>query len=695
MIQAQSADGVIHQFPDGTDPAVVDRAMKTYATDPANRARADARRRVASTPGQVRAIGKGASLNFSDELDAASAALETGANNALSKVGLTKGAGYGMKDAYGAVMDAEKQADNAFSTQHPGQNFGLQVLGGLSTGKVGLKTIQEAKTFGGAVGRSAGVGAAFGAIAGAGNDRGVNRLAGAATGAATGAALGGALPAVAKVAQAIPRAARSAGSAAVATGQQIAQNMGHEVPEAAVTPQAQKRALEYVADLAAKAKITPDQMAAHPGLAVGEPVTTAEALGRTGVAQATALARRTGTTGDVADGMFTNRAEGAPDRLLGHLSSVAKVTPEGAQGGIDAIVEAGRARAKPLFEKALQSPAPVWNSDLADLVTNRPVIRKAIGHVIDDLKNAGKDPTALEALLKTETALRQVQPGRLIASPPTTTTRAVGVARPTAEAWDAVKKAISRQIERNPITGKPLPDAQSQGNFGVSAAERALTGALKTHIPGYGEALAASGEYLSVQGAFQRTTGSLFSTKTTPAQFAQLWKSWKSPAEASAAKDALAADIFNKAQNGQLRPGRLLVPAVRQKLATAFGQEAADEIIRRVQIQAKLAATGNRIRPGINSTTAEAMMAGGEMDNALASGAMQAGGHLLSGRPVKAAGALVNALAAPARGAMTPIDQATRNEVGRILMQSPEETAAMLRNRNVLARSGNPLAPRR
>lgn len=30
-IRAQSADGVIHEFPDGTDPSVVDRAMKTYA----------------------------------------------------------------------------------------------------------------------------------------------------------------------------------------------------------------------------------------------------------------------------------------------------------------------------------------------------------------------------------------------------------------------------------------------------------------------------------------------------------------------------------------------------------------------------------------------------------------------------------------------------------------------------------------
>jgi len=594
-----------------------------------------------------------------------------------------------------------RQVQNSLAAQDRVERPLARNAGGVAGFGVGLAApgagyVRGANSLAQATVRSAQVGAGLGALYGAGSaqDGLGNRAKGAAVGGASGAVLGAALPAAVGAVRAIPGAARRAGSAAVATGQQVAQNFGHEVPEAAVTPQAQKRALDYVADLAAKAKVTPEQMEAHPGLAVGEPVTTAEALGRTGVAQATALARRTGTTGDIADGMFTNRAEGAPDRLLGHLSSVAKVTPEGAQGGIDAIVDAGRKRAKPLFDAALASPDPVWNPDLADLVKNRPVIRKAIGHVIDDLKNAGKDPTALEAILKTETAPRQVQPGRTIASPPTTTTTTVGVPRPTAEAWDAVKKAISRQIERNPITGKPLPDTQSQGNFGVAAAERALTDALKTHIPGYAEALATSGDYLSVQGAFQRTSGSLFSTKTTPAQFEKLWQSWKSPAEMSAAKDALAAEIFNKAQNGQLRPGRLLVPAVRQKLATAFGQDAADEIIRRVQIQAKLAATGNRIRPGVNSTTAEATMAGGEMDNALGDGAMRAGGHLLAGRPFKAAGALVNALAAPVRGAVTPIDQATRNEVGRILMQSPEETAAMLRSRNVPARNSNPLARR-
>lgn len=661
-------------------------------TGKAVRARGAAEVRAKSTPGQVRAANQGATFGFADELDAASAALETGANNLVRRVTGRPSVGYGMGDAYKAVMDAEQRASAQFAEQHPIQNIGAQLVGGVATGKLALKPIQAATSFGGATLRAAGVGAAAGAAAGAGAGRGLEgRATGAAVGAAAGGALGALTPAAVKTVQAVPGLARRAASAVAATGQQVAQTLGREAPEVVSTPEARNRAAQYVAGLARQAKITPEALEAHPGVAIGEGVTTAEALGRTGIGQATALARRTGTTGDLADGQLTQRLEGAPDRLLGHLEQVAKVSPGGAQGGIDAIVEAGRARAKPLYDAALGNPGPVWNSELEELARNRPVVRKALAAVAEDLRNEGKDPSAVEWILQRVTTPRQVQPGRTIASPPMTTEVAKGVPHPTAETWDAVKKAIGRQVERNPITNRPVPDSQSQGNYGVSVAERSLTEALKKHIPGYAEALSASGDYLTVQGAFNRASGSLFSTKTTPAQFGKLWQSWKSEAEAGAARDALAADIFNKAQNGQLRPGRLMIPAVRQKLATAFGQEAADELIRRVKIQYQLSATGNRIRPGINSVTAEAMMAGGEMDNALASGGMKAVGHLAKGQPVRAAGAMLNTLAAPVRGAMTPIDQATRNEVGNILMQPPEETAKLLRSLNLPERNGNPL----
>lgn len=583
--------------------------------------------------------------------------------------------------SYDEVRQVQQRLAAEDRAQRPlARNAGGVAGFGATLAAPGGAYIRGGKGFAQAAGRSAQVGAAYGALQGAATADGglANRAVGAAKGAALGGAVGGAAPAVVRAAASIPGAARRVGSAAVATGQTIAQNLGREAPEAVVTPKATQNAVQYVADLARKAKVTPEVLEAHPSIAAGEPITSAEALGRTGVSQAVALSRRTGTTGDLAEGQLATRAEEAGQRLLGHLADTGKVSPEGAQGGIDAIVEAGRKRAAPLFDTALASSAPVWNPELAQLA-QRPVVRKALAAVADDLRNAGEDPSAIEWIIQRTTSPREVQAGRMIPTPPTTTESATAVARPTAQTWDMVKKAIARQVERHPLTNKPLADSQSAGNFGVNSAERSLTASLRKHIPGYAEALDASGDYLSVSGAFQRANGSLFSTKVTPAQFQKMWGSWKSPAEADAARNALASEIFNKAQNGLLRPGRLLVPAVRQKLATAFGPEAADELISRVKIQAKNTTTGNRIRPYTNSTTAETMLAGAEQDSALADGALKAGGHLVMGRPGKAAGAMVNALAAPVRGALTPLNQATRDEVGRLLLMPPNELAAILR----------------
>jgi len=530
---------------------------------------------------------------------------------------------------YAKVRQVQKDLATEDRQQRPiARNAGGVAGFGATLFAPGAGYIGEAKGFGQATLRAAKVGASYGAVQGAATapDGLKNRAVGAGKGAVIGAVVGGATPAAVRTAAAVPNALRRGASAVTATGEAVAQKLGADVPEAVVTPKVQERAVKYVADLARKAKVTPEQLAAHPSVAAGEPITTAEALGRTGVGQAVALTRRTGTTGDIAEGMLATRAEDAPRRLLGHLADTAGVNPEGAQGGIDAIVEAGRARAKPLFDAALSTPGPIWNPELESL-SHRPVVKRAISSVAEDILNEGKNPSAFGLVKRVERV-------------PGGGSRDVydQLKAPTAQTWDAVKKAIARQVERHPITNKPLPDSVSQGNFGVNSAERALTAALRKHIPGYAEALNSSGDYMSVSGAFQRAHGSLFSSKTTPAQFEKMWASWKSDAETNAARHALAAEIFNKAQNGQLKPGRLLVPAVRQKLSTAFGRDAAEQLIQRVKIQAKNAVTGNRIRPYANSTTAEAMTAGAEQDNALADGAMKAGGHLLRGSPVRAAG---------------------------------------------------------
>ena len=158
----------------------------------------DARRRAASINGQARAIAQGASLGFSDELDATAAAGETALRNLLARTGMVKKAPYSAGDAYSAVMQAEREANKDFAGKHPAQNIALNIVGGLGTPGMGIAAnyIGKSKNLVDALRRSAIVGGGAGAVAGAGSADGgfSNRAAGAATGGAMGAGLGVALP---------------------------------------------------------------------------------------------------------------------------------------------------------------------------------------------------------------------------------------------------------------------------------------------------------------------------------------------------------------------------------------------------------------------------------------------------------------------------------------------------------------------
>jgi hypothetical protein len=174
---------------------------------------AAARRRVANTPDQVRAISKGFTFGFADEIDAAGAAVETGITNTVKRLTGRQPA-YGMKDAYGAVMDANAEADARFAQEHPVQNFGLQVVGGAVGPGVATaaRYVGRARGLGSATARSAAVGTATGAVAGAGNSRGgaQERAVGAGKGAVTGAVVGAAVPGAARLAQTAGRGVNAA-----------------------------------------------------------------------------------------------------------------------------------------------------------------------------------------------------------------------------------------------------------------------------------------------------------------------------------------------------------------------------------------------------------------------------------------------------------------------------------------------------
>lgn len=197
MISVKLPDGRTINV-DTDDPKKAAEAGRRYI------ALGDARKRAATTPGQVRALSRGATLNLSSLLDAGSAAAETAVGNAV-KGFQGKKPSYGPREAFDAVRTAEGEAARQFSAAHPAQDLGLGLTGGLLMpgGSALARFIGPARGLLGtakAVGKGAAVGGALGAVAGgAGADPGGVRS-GAIRGAQAGALVGGAAPAAVKVA---------------------------------------------------------------------------------------------------------------------------------------------------------------------------------------------------------------------------------------------------------------------------------------------------------------------------------------------------------------------------------------------------------------------------------------------------------------------------------------------------------------
>lgn len=159
-------------------------------------------------------FNQGAALNFADDIDAVGAAAETGVNNLVRRVTGQPSVGYGMKDAYGAVLDASAAADQQFAKAHPVQATGLQIAGAVLSpaGRVGGGYIADGANAGARIARGVGVGAMTGAVAGAGAAHGglKQRAIGAGEGTVVGAATGGLMTAGVEGATTAARAVNNA-----------------------------------------------------------------------------------------------------------------------------------------------------------------------------------------------------------------------------------------------------------------------------------------------------------------------------------------------------------------------------------------------------------------------------------------------------------------------------------------------------
>lgn len=454
--------------------------------------------------------------------------------------------------------------------------------------------------------------------------------------------------------------------------------------ESVAPPSVARQAANYVARNIG----SPDPAAVG---AVGRGATTAEMLGRPGMRAVGALARREGATGDTLNAVTQARAIDRPQRILGDIGAAAGIAPESARGSIDAIVESGRKQADPLFAQVRARQEPVMTDALSAL-SKRPVIQQALKQVATDMLNAGEDPQAAGLEVK------GVNPAGL--------PEMVEVRSPTATTWDKVYQAVSKQVERHPITQKPVPDSLSPGNHNINVAGTALRSALGEAVPEWDQAMKVAGDYKSVEGAYHQGGSLLFSrgaaAKDFGARFAKL-----SPAEQTGWKAGIANSIFDKAQNGQLKPAALRTPIVREKLEATFGQKGASDLTDALSSEDAMRAFEQRYAPGVGSITSEMSgeMAAQDAMSPAAQAAWAAGEGAIrggmvggpKGAVVGGAGAglrnIVGQIGANIKTAGMPV--AVRDEAGRILtsQMTPEELHAYLQSlqvRRPLAVSGPP-----
>jgi hypothetical protein len=647
---------------DATNPQDAAEAAGTWANQgksPAEiKAAADAQPIKPGAGGLMRSMVNGLTFNAAPEFNGAINAGMTGIRNFVAHATGQPDAGYNMGDAFKAAETVERNAGQRFSADHPILNIGGNLTGAMlnPANVIAGKFVAGAPTLAGTTLRSAATAAPIGAVYGAGAAGPGKRLRGAMTGGAAGAVMGAAAPPLLAGGKALLGAAGDMVGDLTSGARNL---ISPADPEGAVGLADTDVAMAKLSDLA-KSKGIDIPMLSDPS---GKGMTTAEAIGRPGISSLGALARRSGTTPDVLEAQLRTRAANAPARILDDFAAVSGIHPEEAAGNVDALSSRLEAEAEPLYTAVRSNPAPIWNTDLAKL-SERPAIKKAIDAAGKSMLNAGQDPVAVGLKLDPDT-------GAFVLNQDLSNSTE---AQPTAATWDKVKKMVSALVQRDPVTGRVIRTGEvgiQNGDYATAAKDltTALAGdpahGVQGAIPGYRAALDKAGDYLSMRDAFDRAQTMFLKPGVSAKDFASAYSSLSEP-EQKAWLSGMASKLSDQMQAGRLTPRMLMQPHVQGKVAAVLGDGPAADFLGRLVQEAQLAGAGSRMMPGAGSPTMELLNAAGEQDSGGVPGMVA---KALT-RPKAVVADIWNA----SQSRLT--SPQVRNELGRLLSQPPEATAA-------------------
>lgn len=328
---------------------------------------------------------------------------------AVAAAGAISGRGYSdTRDSYQALQAIDNQV-----------NRDQRVAGGLSgfaltaaiPGGSGVRYIGQGATRGAQLARAMQIGAGSGAVYGAGAAEGgaEDRLRGAAYGAALGGTTAGVLKAGAPY---VAEGARRLGSGFSEAGSVLLRGVGRVAPDAEITPEATTSARQYLARLL---ETSGADLANNPTAALGKPITAAEAIGPSGIANMAALTRRAGRAGNMAQSQLGARAVEQPNRVVQDFADLTGMDPAGSADMIQNLATAGRARATPLYEAAYSMQ--VQPTPLMENILRRPVGQAALRRAYKIARNEGRNPDELGMFVTTRDAGRPTGGGRVSSDP--------------------------------------------------------------------------------------------------------------------------------------------------------------------------------------------------------------------------------------------------------------------------------------
>lgn len=608
--------------------------------------------------------GQGASLGWSDELDAEATRATTALGNLVHRA-RGEDIPFSSQEAHDAALDTDRESIAEYRRTHP--NFlgvtAPEAAGAFLTpwgeAAAALKVLGASSPFLRALllGGIAGGGAAAGNSTGGAEERLREVPVGATIGAVTGGALhgGGVLLSSSPV--------RRLGSAVSEGMSRIAQNFGHE-PGAPLSPaqiaRGQRVGTEQVASMAQRLDPTGERLAASEAEARGAPVTSAEALGREAETQLKAAGRRSGTTPDALETLLSERANGTPHRIVDDFAEITGTIPEEVEGNFAAQAQRLREAATPIYEQAYGYNGIVGSDALANL-TQRPSMQRAMRAASEIVREEGGNPEAAGFFETNKGAVR--------------------ISNPTMRTWDYIKRALDDELDqfRNPITRR-LDNLGARGRAILDTLNRVrdgLTDPATPWGPNYAAALDAGGEPLRLESAF-REASKLMSNTVRMSDFERRISSF-TPAQMEAIRTGIVADARTRAMSGRMRLRDMTTRAYEEKLMRIFGMDRGSQLIQRIRDEQFLLTHGRRMQPGIGSDTSETLLADREQQEATQT-AGRALGHAVRGHGVEAIlTVLADPIAGMWRGAQLPMNRATRDALGELLMLPPSQLAQVLK----------------